>query len=355
VSTLSLCMIVKDEEANIRRCLESVRLVADEIIIVDTGSSDSTKAICSEFTDNIFDYQWDGNFADARNFSIGKASSDWVLWMDADEELYMKSPDKLKQHLDREESVFYPVRMLHIIDTVSEYHKQPYVSYHHRLFRNRLNFKFNGAIHEKLILPEPIEGIPVDNCLEILHYGYLEKDAAKKAYRNLELLFQEKQIQRDDPWLDYHIAAELYRLQQVEAAFQFVNHSIVGFLSLGVMPPALAYKLKYDMLISMGNMEQAYQGIEKAIELYPDYVELHFYRGVILYSLKHYEAALGAFTYCLILGEANPGYLIRLGSGSFHAYHFLGECYTRMGRYDIAQSAYQRAARYPQRFSPAKL
>ncbi len=355
MSTLSLCMIVKDEEPNIRRCLESVRPVVDEIIIVDTGSGDSTKAICSEFTDKIFDYQWNGNFADARNFSIKMASSDWVLWLDADEELYMKSPDKLKEYLDTEEAVCYQIRLLHVTDTALEYDKQPYVSYNYRLFRNKLNFKFNGAIHEKLILPEPIEGTPVNDCLEILHYGYSERDTQRKAYRNLELLFREKGIRRDEPWLDYHIAAELYRLQQVETAFQFVNHSIVGFLSLGIMPPALAYKLKYDMLISMGNMEQAYQGIEKAIELYPDYVELHFYRGVILYSLKHYEAALKAFTYCLILGEDNPGYLIRSGSGSFHAYHYLGECYARMGRYDIAQAAYQRAARYPQRFFPAKL
>ncbi|MDF2512164.1 MAG: glycosyl transferase [Herbinix sp.] len=343
MSTISLCMIVKDEESNIRRCLDSIKSIIDEIIIVDTGSSDKTKDICSEFTDKLYDYQWNGNFADARNFSIQKASSDWILWMDADEELYIKSISRLKENLDLEEIAFFSIKMLHILVTAEDYDKQPYISYNYRLFRNRLDFKFEGAIHEKLLLKGQMEEAPICNCIQILHYGYSENSVLKKANRNLELLL-EKKNRSDEPWLDYHIAAELYRLQDYETAFQFVNQSIVGFLSQGILPPSLAYKLKYDLLIHSNNMEHAYQGIEKAIELYPDYVELHFYRGVILYFLKQYETAVKAFTYCLILGENNPHYLIRSGSGSSHAYYYLGECYTKMGMHAIAQAAYQQAA-----------
>ena len=241
MSTLSLCMIVKDEESNIRRCLESIKSIADEIIIVDTGSSDKTKDICSEFTDRIYDYEWNDNFADARNFSIQKASSDWILWMDADEELYITSISRLKEYLDMEELAFYSIKMLHIFETAPEYDKRLYISYNYRLFRNRLHFKFEGAIHEKLLLEEQTEEAPICACIEILHYGYSEKSAPKKANRNLKLLLHEKKNHRDEPWLDYHIAPELYRLQDYETAFRFINQSIAGFLSLGVLPPALAY------------------------------------------------------------------------------------------------------------------
>ncbi len=354
MSILSLCMIVKDEEFNIRRCLESIKSVADEIIIVDTGSSDNTKVICSEFTDKIYDYPWQDNFADARNYSIQKASSDWILWMDADEELSIKSLSGLREYLETKRANFYSVKMLHILGTATDCNEQTYVSYNNRLFRNGLNLKFEGAIHEKLLLETQPEEKIICGSIEILHYGYSEPYYRKKGLRNLELLVQEKKSHSKDPWLDYHIAAELYQLQNYDTAFYFINQSIAEFLSQGVIPPALTYKLKYDMLIHSNNIESAYQGIEKAIELYPDYVELHFNRGVILYHLMQYEAAIKAFTYCIILGEDNPQYLIRLGSGSFHAYYYLGECYQKLGMHEVAQLAYQQAALYSSQVNPTK-
>ncbi|WP_337960802.1 glycosyltransferase family 2 protein [Caloramator sp. mosi_1] len=82
---ISLCMIVKNEENNIAKCLNSIKDYVDEIIITDTGSTDNTKEIAKSFTDKIFDYNWNNNFADARNFCISKAKNDWVLVLDADE------------------------------------------------------------------------------------------------------------------------------------------------------------------------------------------------------------------------------------------------------------------------------
>ena len=84
---LSLCMIVRDEESRLGRCLESVKDTVDEIVILDTGSADGTKAIARRYTDRVYDYAWKDDFADARNTSFSYASKPFILWLDADDVL----------------------------------------------------------------------------------------------------------------------------------------------------------------------------------------------------------------------------------------------------------------------------
>jgi glycosyltransferase involved in cell wall biosynthesis len=356
MNTLSLCMIVKDEENEIRNCLESVINIVDEIIIVDTGSTDNTKEICKEFNSKIYDYEWNDDFSAARNFSISKASSDWILWMDADEVLVVHNKKLLNKLLSSKDSLIYTIKMLHYNDTDQENFNEHYISYHHRLFRNHTGIMFEGKIHEHLNAENRtvLDKLEVCSNIEIHHTGYLRKHIVKKSLRNLNLLIKEKELNEDEPWFDYHIAAELYRLNDITKSFQFLNYSIALFLTKGVKPPALLYKLKYDILINTKSLDNAYNGIEKAIELYPDYVELHFYRGVILYQLGKYEDAINAFSYCIILGENNINYLIKSGTGSFYAYYYIGECYYHLNKYAHAITAYQQAFKYNTTFGLAK-
>ena len=101
--SISLCMIVKDEELVLGRCLNSVKNLVDEIIIVDTGSTDKTKEIAALYTDKIYDFKWINDFSAARNYSFSKATKDYIMWLDADdvllEEDYIKLQD-LKESLD---------------------------------------------------------------------------------------------------------------------------------------------------------------------------------------------------------------------------------------------------------------
>ena len=93
--TISLCMIVKNEEEVIGRCLECVKDIVDEIIIVDTGSTDSTKEIVSKYTDMVYDFEWIDDFSAARNFSFSKASKDYTMWLDADDIILEADREKL--------------------------------------------------------------------------------------------------------------------------------------------------------------------------------------------------------------------------------------------------------------------
>ncbi len=95
MAELSLCMIVKNEEARLARCLKSVCGAVDEIIILDTGSTDATKAIAREFTPSVYDYAWDDDFAAARNTSFAYATRPFILWLDADDVLESSEREKL--------------------------------------------------------------------------------------------------------------------------------------------------------------------------------------------------------------------------------------------------------------------
>ena len=83
--TISLCMIIRDEEEVLGRCLESVADLVDEIILVDTGSQDRTREIARHFTEKVYEFPWIDDFAAARNFSFSKASCDYCMWLDADD------------------------------------------------------------------------------------------------------------------------------------------------------------------------------------------------------------------------------------------------------------------------------
>ncbi len=147
--TISLCMIVKNEESVIARCLESVKDIVDEINIVDTGSTDKTKEIVSNYTDRIFNFTWIDDFAAARNFSFQQASKKYILWLDADDILTTQDQEKLlilKQTLSRE------------VDAVSmKYHLSfdedgnvTSLLRRYRLVKNSRNFQWMGAVHEYL-------------------------------------------------------------------------------------------------------------------------------------------------------------------------------------------------------------
>lgn len=194
--SISCCMIVKDEEDNLSRCLKSVSAFADEIIIVDTGSSDDTKQIASKFTNSIFDLEWLeadglGNFARARNYSIAQATGDYIFWIDADEEL--EFGEQLFKFITSDYYDGVLLKQQQCMTVMAHKQNMNVDVTHTRLFRNR-QIKFTGVIHEypskdgELHLAK----VAVQEAAFILHYGLANFTAGKvKAItRNSALIYK---------------------------------------------------------------------------------------------------------------------------------------------------------------------
>ncbi len=163
--TVSLCMIVKNEEKILRRCLDSIADLMDEIIIVDTGSTDATREIASSYTDLVFDYAWAGNFADARNYSFAKATKDYIYCADADEVMDDENRSKfrlLKQGLLPEIDIvqMYYCNQLSF-NTIYNYDRE----YRPKLFKRLRTFTWINPIHETVQLSPII----YDSDIEIQH------------------------------------------------------------------------------------------------------------------------------------------------------------------------------------------
>lgn len=147
--TISLCMIVRDEEDTIGRCLDAVEKIVDEIIIVDTGSIDRTKEIVAQYTSNIYDFPWINDFAAARNFSFSKATQEYILWLDADDVLLEDAQEALnllKRELDPNvDAVSMPYHL--VMDSNG---KPLYCTKRYRLVKREKQFQWFGKVHEYL-------------------------------------------------------------------------------------------------------------------------------------------------------------------------------------------------------------
>ena len=140
---LTVCMIVRDEEKALPRCLKSVQSVADEIIVVDTGSVDDTVSIAREYGAEVFRFEWCNDFAAARNESLKHATGDWVLQIDADEELVFDSILRLRQRILESNVICYSIKC----DNGPTY-TGPRFGWFDRLFRRHPGVIYHGPYHE---------------------------------------------------------------------------------------------------------------------------------------------------------------------------------------------------------------
>lgn len=352
--SLSLCMIVKDEEKYIENCLNSIKGVVDEMIIVDTGSSDRTVEICKSFGAVVYEFPWNRSFSAARNYGLERATGDWIIWLDADEEVDPSDVYKLRDVLYSHDHIL----SIHLVNYYGD-HIDPNNTFdmaHTRLFKNHKGFKFMYDIHEMINVKEVLTESEVNEIktvpIKVYHYGYLNavNESKKKFERNLSMLEDALEQKDQNPWIHYHIASEYYRVKQYDKAFDYVNRAILDFLKQFNTPPSLLYRLKYAILITSGSIDGAWPSIEKVTLLYPDYVDLHFYKGLILFFKEWFKEAIEVFDHCLEMGENNLQFLTLKGVGSFQALYYKGCCLEQLGQIESAAKCYAQAARLSRSF-----
>lgn len=165
MASISLCMIVKNEESVLKRCLDSIKDLMDEIIIVDTGSTDNTISIAKEYTDRIYEYTWDYNFSNARNFCISKATCDYIYTADADEVI---DEDNRKAFRLLKENILPEIEIVQMYYS-GQYENNTVYNYDEelrpKLFKRERSFTFIDPIHETLRL----DPVVYDSDVRIFH------------------------------------------------------------------------------------------------------------------------------------------------------------------------------------------
>jgi len=286
---LSLCMIAKNESEHIGRCLQSAKDFVDEIIVVDTGSSDDTRDIARSFGAMVIESEWQDDFSIARNASLERATGDWILFLDCDEELAPGSGPKLRALIRDSRYEAYFIQVTNLTEVNSKL-LAPSV----RLFRNRNIFRFEGRIHEQIatsiIHHYGQQGI--GQCsLSIIHHGYNGKQAniQAKIRRNLKLLNGVADEERNG-FFHYNLGVEHLRLGEREKALHhFLEGSKQTSANLGYAP-ILALRTA-TTLMELSRFRDAVRHLKYYQGIYGDFKDLVLLEAICFLHCGWYSQA----------------------------------------------------------------
>jgi glycosyltransferase involved in cell wall biosynthesis len=343
---LSLAMIVKNEARCLARCLQSIRTVVDEIVLVDTGSTDGTLEIAKSFDAKISHFDWVNDFSAARNVALGRATGDWTLVLDADESASEALAGEIREFIQGRPAIG---RLKIISDFRRHGHALRSQSFVSRLFPQGV--RWEGRIHEQIVSPLP----RVNLHGELWHDGYLE---AKKSDRNIQLLLAELARQPDSAYFLYQLAVEYTSLDQTENAFRYLQKAFARIGNNDSLAPNIVVDLLYTAT-TLKKFEVGADAMAKSEKFLQDFPDFYLARGLFYMNLIRSDTAkyIGelpkieqSFRRCLALGETDRYKSVR-GSGTFLANYNLGVFYHAFGKTDAARKCFETAA--AQGYEPA--
>lgn len=332
-ATVSLCMIVKDEEETVLSCLNSIKHLMDEMVVVDTGSVDRTIELALSAGARVVNCPWEGNFSTARNFALDQANSDWILVLDADEVLEPVDTEEFYRLLAVPNVDGYYLHLKSYLGTGRELTRDQVV----RLFRNRPEHRFSGPIHEQvtasILKAGKGRGLAVAP-LTINHYGYLEARLLKKnkSERNMSILTKELERSPYNPFLLYCLGMEHYQREEVQQGLDCLEKA------LALMQGNEGYFFDVLMHITLGLLKTGHLAklinfTGKTLEMLPGNGDILAVRGLGYLALGCYQEAIRDLEQSLQKGS---GGLIP----DFKALSYLGDACNLAGCYDRAEKAY---------------
>jgi glycosyltransferase involved in cell wall biosynthesis/Flp pilus assembly protein TadD len=341
---VSLCMIARDEAANLPACLGSVADLVDEMIVVDTGSTDDTREVAQRLGARVVDFDWVDHFAAARNESIRHASGDWIFWLDGDEHLDDDNRGKLRALLEqlRDENAAYTMKQRSPPGPGSD---DAVVFDQCRLFRNDPGLRWQYRVHEQ-IQPavERTGGVVHPTDIVIEHSGY--QDPAlyrRKAERNLRLLLLEDGERPGDPFVLFNLGWTYKHLGQTVTALAYYRRALER------CPPGVSIHRKLYALLARGHYElgqrqEALAACRAGRQRYPDDVELLFLEALALSDLGDLKAAEECLVR-LLASTPTDAYAISADAGmrGYKARHNLARIYRAQGRAAEAEAQWRAA------------
>lgn len=324
---LSACVIVKNEEKNLPQWLSSMAQLADEMIVVDTGSEDNTKSLAHQAGAKVFDFTWIDDFAAAKNYAIEKASGDWILFLDADEYFAPEAVGKVREVIrKRGKNNRVAVLLCRLINIDRDRNNRVIDTFiQARIFRNLPSIRYAGRVHEQLTNTARQMEMVYTKDLLIYHTGYSTSIMQAKAKRNLPILLAQEAEAKDKKQKEklYPYLADAYNsLGEYEKAIEYARYGIEAEVRhLGLEGHF------YEIII--GSMQQLgyphariHEVLREARERYPSEIAFIIETGYFLWLDKDY---LGAEKYLnqaipmreklerqLLLGEVSTDNSLRL-------------------------------------------
>lgn len=340
-------MIVKDEEELLPHCLASVQGAVDEMIVVDTGSSDRSAEIAKQYGAVVVAFEWCEDFAAARNAGLERASGDWILFLDADEALDRAAREQIRSWtaVSGCDGLF-----LNIHNYTGTGQQGVTVNPVLRLFRNASEHRFEGRIHEQIAAAicrrNPEAAFHVTDMV-IHHYGYQTAivERKDKVNRNVRLLQQAVEEEPDQPFHHYNLGVEYLRVGEAERALE-----TFGVARMGIDPAMTSYAhllFKYEVrcLQHLNRWQEALDRIDAALELFPEYTDLMHYRGICAEALGDADRAEYSLREAIRMGPPPPIYHTEEGIGTYQTWYTLGRLLEGRADLEGAVDAYVEAVR----------
>lgn len=359
---LSVCIITKNEQQNIRRCLESIMPYDVEIVVADTGSVDATRDIVSEYTDQLYDFTWCDDFAAAKNFAISKAVNPYVLVLDSDEYIEKFDVRSLERLLAEHSREVGRIKRRNIFSREGvEKENQEWIN---RIFAKDI-FHYEGRIHEQVAARDKTEYETYCAPVVIGHTGYdlPEEERRRKAERNIVLLKQElvRLLEENDvscvqediekckmkekmgeqlPYILYQLGKSYYMAKDYEQACDNFAQGLSYDLN-----PKLEYVIDmvetYGYALINSGREKDALFFENIYEEFGNSADFQFLMGLIYMNNERFEEAVREF-----LKAASQEECRNIGVNSYAAYYNIGVIYECLGKTNEAKMYYEKCGRY---------
>ena len=340
---LSLCMIVRDNADTIRPCLESIRDWVDEMVIVDTGSTDGTPEICRELGARVFHWPWRDDFSAARNESLGHARGEWLFWMDSDDTIPEECGRKLRSLVNGEHADDTLGYVLQVHCPGRDQDEVTVVD-HVKLFRNRPDLSFEFRIHEQ-VLPSirRAEGEVEFTDIYVVHSGSdpSPEGRRKKIDRDLRILEAELHERPDHPFALFNLGMTYADAEQYEQAIRYLQRSIeVSQPEESHLRKAQA--LLVNALMQLGKTGEALQQCESALQQFKGDKELLFRRAMLLHQLGRLDKSVAAYRQVLEEQSERHFQSVDDGIAGYKARHNLAIVLEEQGRHDLARDEWRK-------------
>lgn len=352
--SISACLIAKDEEAWIGDCIENIKPICKEIIVVDTGSKDRTMEIAREKGARVSQIKWENDFAKARNASLDKATQRWILIIDPDERIAGRDLEKIVKLTEESSAMAYSFNARNYSENAQASGFKPctgeyadeergqsgfFESRKVRLFQNTPNIRFQGTVHE--LVESSITGKVVESEIPFHHYGSTKQVVVQKNKKELYRKQADKKISEEPNNWKAHFEKGVELLGSSDFREAAVSLEKARDLNPG---QALVLSNLGFAYMESGKFDQAEQTLKACLKIEPSNHDAYLNWGVTEMRRKKYEEALKVFDQ-----------LIRIHPQSFMGFRNAGNCFARLKNLNQAAACFQQALKIFPDFNEARI